>query len=196
MMTVFARFFRREPRFTWTHGTACARTSNGFSIRASIAIVGASQDLTTISGQPLKHLTSHGYTGRLYPVNPRYPEIAGVKCYAVARGAAGDAGSRAGAGQRRARRRHAAPVRQQRRAVRDHLQLRVFRGRRRAASTCSSELAAIAREFDIGVDRAQLPGHDQRRRQRVCRLRLGVLLRLRRRAASAWCRRAAASVSR
>ena len=47
----------------------------------SIAIVGASQDLITISGQPLKHLQSHGYRGKLYPVNPKYPEILGVKCY-------------------------------------------------------------------------------------------------------------------
>ena len=51
-----------------------------FSPRA-IAIIGASQDLNTISGQPLKHLQSHGYKGKLYPVNPRYQEIAGVKCY-------------------------------------------------------------------------------------------------------------------
>ena|SRR5437870_9183619 len=34
----------------------------------SIAIVGASQDLNTISGQPLKFLTSHGYKGRLFPL--------------------------------------------------------------------------------------------------------------------------------
>jgi len=47
----------------------------------SIAIVGASQDFITISGQPLKHLQSHHYKGRLYPVNPRYQEVAGVKCY-------------------------------------------------------------------------------------------------------------------
>jgi acyl-CoA synthetase (NDP forming) len=47
----------------------------------SIAIIGASQDFITISGQPLKHLQSHGYKGKLYPVNPRYPEVAGVKCY-------------------------------------------------------------------------------------------------------------------
>ncbi|MBI1965284.1 MAG: acetate--CoA ligase family protein [Betaproteobacteria bacterium] len=51
-----------------------------FNPRA-IAIIGASQDLATISGQPLKFLKSHGYRGRLYPVNPRYPEIAGVQCY-------------------------------------------------------------------------------------------------------------------
>ena len=51
-----------------------------FNPRA-IAIIGASQDLATISGQPLKFLKSHGYRGRLYPVNPRYPEITGVQCY-------------------------------------------------------------------------------------------------------------------
>ncbi len=47
----------------------------------SIAIIGASQDLNTISGQPLKHLLSHGYQGKLYPVNPKYPDIAGVPCW-------------------------------------------------------------------------------------------------------------------
>jgi acyl-CoA synthetase (NDP forming) len=51
-----------------------------FNPRA-IAIIGASQDLNTISGQPLKFLKSHGYKGTLYPVNPRYQEVAGVKCY-------------------------------------------------------------------------------------------------------------------
>jgi acetate---CoA ligase (ADP-forming) len=49
----------------------------------AIAIIGASQDLATISGQPLKFLKSHGYRGRLYPVNPRYREVAGEKCYAA-----------------------------------------------------------------------------------------------------------------
>ena len=48
----------------------------------SIAVIGASQDLITISGQPLHHLVSHYYAGRLYPVNPKYQEILGVKCYA------------------------------------------------------------------------------------------------------------------
>ena len=48
----------------------------------SIAVIGASQDLITISGQPLHHLVSHAYAGRLYSVNPKYQEILGVKCYA------------------------------------------------------------------------------------------------------------------
>lgn len=47
----------------------------------SIAIVGASQDLVSISGQPLKHLVSHQYAGKLYPVNPKYSEVLGVKCW-------------------------------------------------------------------------------------------------------------------
>ena len=49
----------------------------------AIAIVGASQDFATISGQPLAHLKSHGYKGNLYPVNPRYSEVAGYKCYSA-----------------------------------------------------------------------------------------------------------------
>lgn len=53
-----------------------------FNPRA-IAIIGASQDFITISGQPLKHLKSHHYQGKLYPVNPRYQEVGGEKCYAA-----------------------------------------------------------------------------------------------------------------
>ena len=51
-----------------------------FNPRA-IAVIGASQDFDTISGQPLKHLQSHQYHGKLYPVNPRYQEVGGLKCY-------------------------------------------------------------------------------------------------------------------
>ncbi|MDH3287486.1 MAG: acetate--CoA ligase family protein [Betaproteobacteria bacterium] len=51
-----------------------------FNPRA-IAIIGASADLNTISGQPLRFLKGHGYEGKLYPVNPRYEEVAGLRCY-------------------------------------------------------------------------------------------------------------------
>ncbi len=47
----------------------------------SIAIIGASQDVVSISGQPLKHLLAHQYAGKLYPVNPKYKDVLGVKCY-------------------------------------------------------------------------------------------------------------------
>ncbi|WP_254074091.1 acetate--CoA ligase family protein [Burkholderia sp. S171] len=48
----------------------------------SIAIMGASNDPKSISGQPMRFLMQHGYQGALYPVNPKYAEIAGVACYA------------------------------------------------------------------------------------------------------------------
>lgn len=48
----------------------------------SIAIIGASQDMGTIAGKPLRYLTKHGYAGRIYPINPRYDRIEGLRCYA------------------------------------------------------------------------------------------------------------------
>src|SRR3990167_6846941 len=48
----------------------------------SIAIVGASRDLATISGQPLKHLLAHHYRGAVYPVNQEYPDVLGIQCHA------------------------------------------------------------------------------------------------------------------
>lgn len=47
----------------------------------SIAVVGASADFGKINGRPLKHLIDKGYTGRILPINPKYPEIAGLACY-------------------------------------------------------------------------------------------------------------------
>ena len=47
----------------------------------SIAIVGASAELSKVNGRPLKHLLDKGYTGRILPVNPKYTEIAGVACF-------------------------------------------------------------------------------------------------------------------
>lgn len=47
----------------------------------SIAIVGASENLESISGRPLKLLRRFGYGGRIYPVNPKYDRIADLPCY-------------------------------------------------------------------------------------------------------------------
>jgi acyl-CoA synthetase (NDP forming) len=46
-----------------------------------IAVVGASSDPNRIGGQMLRLLTDFGYQGKVYPVNPRYPEIRGMTCY-------------------------------------------------------------------------------------------------------------------
>ncbi|MFZ5626364.1 MAG: acetate--CoA ligase family protein [Bacillota bacterium] len=47
----------------------------------SVAIIGASQDFTTINGKILKYLLKHRFQGQIYPVNPKYEEIAGLGCY-------------------------------------------------------------------------------------------------------------------
>lgn len=46
-----------------------------------IAIAGASGDVTRPGGQTVRALNEYGYRGGIYPVNPRYPELAGHKCY-------------------------------------------------------------------------------------------------------------------
>jgi len=47
----------------------------------SIALIGASAETGSISGQPLNLLIKRGYPGKLYPINPKYPELLGHKCY-------------------------------------------------------------------------------------------------------------------
>lgn len=47
----------------------------------SVAVIGASQDPSSISGQPIAHLQAKGYAGRILPVNPRYAKVAGQVCY-------------------------------------------------------------------------------------------------------------------
>lgn len=47
----------------------------------SVALVGASSDPAKIGGRPLHFLVKHGFTGDIWPVNPRAEEIAGLKCY-------------------------------------------------------------------------------------------------------------------
>lgn len=47
----------------------------------SIAIVGASPDANKLNGRPFHFLRRDGYRGKLYPVNPKYAEIDGVRCY-------------------------------------------------------------------------------------------------------------------
>lgn len=47
----------------------------------SIAIIGASTEVGSISGQPLNLLIKRGYGGALYPVNPKYTELLGRRCY-------------------------------------------------------------------------------------------------------------------
>jgi acetyltransferase len=47
----------------------------------SIALIGASRDLEKIPGRLLSMLRKNEFPGRLYPINPNYGEIDGLKCY-------------------------------------------------------------------------------------------------------------------
>ena len=47
----------------------------------SVAIVGASDDMARIGGFPIRFLRQHGYGGKIFPVNLKYREIAGLACY-------------------------------------------------------------------------------------------------------------------
>ena len=46
----------------------------------SVAIVGASANLKAIGGQPIRFLLDRGFKGNIYPINPKYEEIAGLPC--------------------------------------------------------------------------------------------------------------------
>jgi acetate---CoA ligase (ADP-forming) len=47
----------------------------------SIAIIGASGNFDGISGKPVRFLKEHGFAGAVYPINPKYDELMGYKCY-------------------------------------------------------------------------------------------------------------------
>ncbi len=46
-----------------------------------VAVVGASADVTRIGGQPVRAMHRFGFGGGIYPVNPKYTEVDGLRCY-------------------------------------------------------------------------------------------------------------------
>ena len=49
---------------------------------AAVAVVGASNNNDSMGDWSLRNLLKGGYGGEIYPVNPKYNEVQGVKCYA------------------------------------------------------------------------------------------------------------------
>lgn len=47
----------------------------------SVAVIGASADPSKTAGRPVAYLQKHGYTGAIYPVNPKADAIGELKCY-------------------------------------------------------------------------------------------------------------------
>src|SRR5450755_2825847 len=54
---------------------------DSFFVPASIALIGASRDLDKIPGRLLSMLRKNHYPGRIYPINPNYGELDGLKCF-------------------------------------------------------------------------------------------------------------------
>jgi acyl-CoA synthetase (NDP forming) len=53
-----------------------------FFSAASVAIVGASDDITKIGGRPVQLLRKYGYAGAIYPINPKGGMLQGLQAYA------------------------------------------------------------------------------------------------------------------
>ena len=47
----------------------------------SVAVIGASADPSKTAGRPVAYLKKLGFTGDIYPINPKVDEIDGLKCY-------------------------------------------------------------------------------------------------------------------
>ena len=48
----------------------------------TVAILGASDDSRRLGGGVvLRFLIDHGFKGTIFPVNPKYEEVSGLKCY-------------------------------------------------------------------------------------------------------------------
>ena len=60
-------------------GSLTERTKEILTTNRRIAMVGVSGSPTRASYRAMVHMLSKGYT--VYPVNPRYEEILGVRCY-------------------------------------------------------------------------------------------------------------------
>ncbi|HZP49045.1 MAG TPA: GNAT family N-acetyltransferase [Vicinamibacterales bacterium] len=63
-------------------GMATAASLRPLLEPASVAVVGASRDPRSIGRRILRALTSNGFTGSIYPINPKADELDGLRCYA------------------------------------------------------------------------------------------------------------------
>lgn len=53
----------------------------GFLTPSSVAVYGASERQTSPAAHILRNLVGQGFTGRVFPINPKYAQVAGQSCY-------------------------------------------------------------------------------------------------------------------
>ncbi|OZI54417.1 acetate--CoA ligase family protein [Bordetella genomosp. 4] len=61
--------------------TAIAHPLQCFFDPTSVAIIGASSDPDKLGGRPIRFLREAGYEGKIFPINPRYDTVQGLKAY-------------------------------------------------------------------------------------------------------------------
>ena len=64
-----------------TTSTPPTESLNALLRPASVAVIGASKDPTRIGGRPIRYLRAAGYSGRVYPVNPRHEDVQGLAAF-------------------------------------------------------------------------------------------------------------------
>ncbi len=47
----------------------------------SVAVIGASHDASRIGGRPIRYMREAGFTGAIYPVNPKRSHVQGLRSY-------------------------------------------------------------------------------------------------------------------
>ena len=72
----------RDP---WVRGGVVTGIAHidGLVAPRSVAVIGASEDVTRIGGRPIAAMLRAGYTGRILPVNPKRDSVQGLPCFAT-----------------------------------------------------------------------------------------------------------------
>lgn len=53
----------------------------GFFSPRSVAVIGASENPNKVGGRPIYYMKKFGYSGKIFPINPKYSEIQGIKAF-------------------------------------------------------------------------------------------------------------------
>jgi acyl-CoA synthetase (NDP forming) len=62
-----------------------SRSLRQFFAPRSVALVGVTEGLVRFGGRCLARMIKFGFPGDIYPINPRYPELHGLRCYGAIR---------------------------------------------------------------------------------------------------------------